>query len=108
MPVLLTTAFDPGDLDVGNTYPRAIIILQQIQPELRQIMVAYQFGNMVEGAWVKGMVSPDKTVTITGEDYDALVAEAAIEDEDYNIYAGAKRILYEYLIDKGYIVGAIE
>ena len=108
MSVLLTTAFDPGDLDPGKTYPRANIVMQQIAPESEQIVVNYQFGDMVEDAWVKGAASPDKVVRITGADYTALVASAANSQESYKIYAGAKRVLYQYLIDKGILAGTIE
>lgn len=108
MPVLLTTPFNPGDLDPGKTYPRAQIVEQRIRPEEKRISVSWEYGTVVETAWVPGDKSPSRTVDFTGADYDALILEDAIEDEDYLIYAGAKRVLYALLISKGYLVGVVE
>ena len=110
MPVLLTTAFDPGDLDSGHTYLRATItdyavLLRNGSP---CIIVNYTFGNVVDDQWVRGNAAPSRSATIIGADYDSMIEEAAIEGESYNLYQGVKRVLYNYLIDHDYLVGTIE
>lgn len=109
MPVLLTNAFNPGDIDPGHTYPRANIVMQAIRPEIQQIQIEFEFGDMVNGKWVPGAQTPRRMVMVNpGADYTAIVSEEATADEDYLIYAGAKRVLYEYLIAKGHLSGTIE
>jgi len=110
----LTTAFDPGDLDPGHTYPKANIMFQSIRPEVGPngepvgVFVQYAFGSVVEGSFVKGVASPTRSAFITGTDYDTLVDEAALEAESYKIYSGGKRVLYEYLVDKGLLAGTVD
>jgi len=112
MPVLLTTPFDPGDLDPGHTYLRAAITdyVTALHSEgaSPQIMVYYTFGDIVEGQFVKGGVAPARSVSISGSDYATIIASLATEEEDYSLYEGVKRVLYTYLIDNGYLVGTIE
>jgi len=109
MPVLLTTPFNPGDMDPGQTYPRANIIFQSIRPEDEVITVQYEFGDVTSGLdWIRGSASPVRTVDFSGEDYEYLIDEAAEEEEDFKIYVGAKRVLYEKLMDKGLLDGDIE
>lgn len=112
MSILLTTPFNPGDLDPGKTYSRAIITDYAIhihdwnEPSM---VIGYTYGDTVDGVWVRGAAAPMKTVSAVGADYEAIVAEVATEDDDdYKIYVAARRVLYGYLLDKGYLVGTIE
>lgn len=121
MPVLLTTPFDPGDLDPGNTYPRAKIrsftwkeTFEQIDggsEKTELIGVTFEYGDLDSGqagTWIAGAATPQKTYDIVGTDYDDMVAEVANSEESYVIYAGAKRVLYQWLIDNGHLAGTIE
>lgn len=114
MPVLLTTPFNPGDLDSGNTYPRAHIVSFTINTVTSAptpgpfIDVTYEFGDVVGGVWEKGAASPRRAAVVRGSDYDDMVAEPAIQAESYLIYAGAKRVLYQWLIDQDLLDGTIE
>jgi hypothetical protein len=114
MSVILQTAFNPGDADPGHTYPKANIVFYSIRPEVSPqgeepgMLVHFNFGNIVNGSWVKGLASPDRVVSIVGVDYTGILAEETTVGEDHKIYAGAKRVLYQYLIDKGHLLGTIE
>lgn len=108
MPMLLTTAFDPGDLDAGASYPRAQIIHFEIDSESKFIRLSVVFGNMSGDDWVSGPASPKHTFIVRDSDYDTMVAEAATSEEGYAIYAGAKRVLYQWLIDNGHLSGTVE
>jgi hypothetical protein len=117
MPLLLTTSYDPGDSDPGHTYPRAKIVRVTVDTEAKFIEFIFQYGDEVAGAWVRGKSSPDVLHIIQNApsepgpattDYDDMIAEATTVDEDHVIYAGVKRVLYEWLLDKGILSGTIE
>jgi hypothetical protein len=117
MPVLLTTPYNPGDRDPGNTYPRAKLqtfmwVERHDGGEKREsINVTIEYGDLDEGqagTWIPGAATPIQRFSVTGSDYDAMVAEVATTEEGYAIYAGAKRVLYQWLIDNGHLVGTIE
>lgn len=107
MPILLTTAYDPGDNNPGVTYPRAKILGFSFQ----QGVIGFSFGygdldGGAPGTWVKGLGSPTKSFTIEGSDYDAMVAEIATGGE--LIYDEVARVLYEWLIANGHVAGTVE
>jgi len=104
MPILLTTPFDPGDNDPGQTYPRAKIIEFTWREGLIEFMV--QFGDVSGDDWVQGQGGKPKGFVLTDSDYDAVVAEISLTDE--LVYAGVKRVLYQWLIDNGHAAGTIE
>ena len=107
MPILLTTPFNPGDLDKGHTYPLVNIVSVHILKEQEKIAIEYQFGSMADGVWTPGPAAPTKQfVVITEDDYAAVVKQAANSGE--LIYEGVKRVLYQYLLDKGIVAGTIQ
>jgi len=117
MPIVLTTPYDPGDKDPGKTYSRAKIVCFTIDTEAKFVTFWFQYGDVVAGAWARGKSSPDISHTIQNlpaepgpatTDYDDMVAEVTTVGEGHVIYAGAKRVLYEWLLDKGILSGTIE
>lgn len=94
MPIQLTTAWDPGQYDPGQTYPRAKIVGFSWRDTY--IRVTVDFGDVVDSAWVSGAAQrKEKSYTISGADYDTMVAEVSQTDEV--LYAGVKRVLYAWL-----------
>jgi len=109
MPILLTSAFNPGDLDPSVTYPRAKIVNFEIDSEAKFINMSVTYGNVDgEGNWVPGKATPRAEFSLRNSDYDDVVVEVAIPEESYLIYVGAKRVLYQWLIDNGHLAGTIE
>jgi len=114
MPILLTTPWDPGNFDAGNTYPKAKIVSFQHQESFsgpmsdvarKTIKVVVDFGSVDgEGNWVSGG-APNKAKTYSIADhpsgnphpYSDLVGDSPIGDE--TTYEAVKRALYNYLIN---------
>ena len=107
MPIQLTIPFNPGDLDPGKTYPEAKLIEININLQQKMIRLTAVCGEEVSGIWQGGYMSKTFNVEIKGEDYDTIILETTISGEDHQIYAGIKRVLYQYLIDEGILEGTI-
>lgn len=110
MPILLSTPADPGDNDAGNTYPRAKIIHFNVNLNSNTIDFAVAYGDVVEDVWTRGNGLRVKNFSITGEEYATMMAESAQQsdgDSEYEIYAAAKRVLYQWLIDNDHFAGTI-
>ena len=107
MPILLTTPFNPGDLDPGNTYAEAKIKNVYINLHDKCINVAWIAGNTVSGSWVQGAVAQVQDIWIQDGDYDSIVQEQISGSDNGCIYEGVKRVLYNYLIDHGCVSGSI-
>ena len=108
MPLLLTTPYDPGAADPGETYPRAKIRGFSIDTELSRINFDLEFGDMNGDTWEAGTASPRKQHVVEDTDYDAMVVEETTVGEGHVIYAGAKRVLYQWLLDNGHEAGTVE
>jgi len=98
MPILLTTPFDPGAFDPGNTYPRAKIIQFIHKSVSQKITVVMEVGDVDgEGQWVRGIESRQFAFQIWGLQYDNLVANTTPEEGE-TVYEAVKRSLYEFAI----------
>jgi len=124
MPITLTTPKDTGDLDSNapsSQYAELKIIRQDIDIKNKCISLTYEYGNTISGDWVPGIERPI-TIEITNipETYDDNGNGNNDADNQYNtlvtklpanttesIYDHAAKELYQYLIDKGYVVGTI-
>ena len=108
MPVLLTTAWNPGDADPAKTYPRAQISSLTVKPKDKAIHIVIEFGDVVANEWVRGDASPQKGYLVSGTDYDTMIAATTETGDNDVIYAAAKRVAYEWLIAEGHLAGTIE
>lgn len=104
MPIQLTTAFNPGDLD-NTTYQQVKIPLYITDVLGKNLQIIYQYGNTIDGVWQPGQAGPRRQVTVTGQDYIDIIAELAEENE--TVYEAVSRILYQYLLDKEIVAGTI-
>jgi hypothetical protein len=107
MPIALTTAKDPGDMDV-TTYGEVKIVTFSLWPNLNMIDITTEYGNTVAGEWVRsnlGMAAQNQ-FRVEGSDYAAMVTALSL-DGDEPIYVGAARVLYQWLLDAGHFVGTI-
>jgi hypothetical protein len=105
--MLLTTPYDPGDLDPGQTYPRAKIVVQTIRPDQKAIDLTWSFGDVSGSDWIPGAADPGGQESIIEADYDTVVASLPTDGSEL-IYNGAARVLYQWLIDNGHLAGTIE
>ena len=112
MPILLTTPFDPGELDTG-TYPRAKIIRLEIDPEYNWIKMIVQFGDQDGNDWNPGVaghmeVLVQDTVDPPCTDYTDLVSTHTSNNGELT-YVAVKRGCYEWLIaNESRLAGTIE
>jgi hypothetical protein len=106
MAVLLTTPADPGDSDAGQAYLRAKIYSFQINLLAKEIQIVFGFGDESAGVWTHGDGLQIRNVQISEADYTTLIA--ALSNDGETVYAGAERLLYQYLIDNGHLIGTIE
>lgn len=107
MPIQLTNPFNPGDLDPGKTYPEAKILEISINTQAKFIRMSAVCGETVSGIWYGGAQSRIFNAMVMGEDYDTMILETTTSGEDHMIYAGVKRVLYQYLLDEGILEGTI-
>lgn len=108
MPIQLTTAFDPGELDV-NDYAYAKIEQFIMYPSAKRIEVMTRLGYIDNGVLVYGIPLEGKTVkkfVIEGEDYDTMVAEESVASGEV-YYDEVSRLLYQWLLDEGHFSGTI-
>lgn len=110
--ITLTTAFNPGDIDPGVTYANVKIIEFRCNIQGRNLTAICEYGNDDAGEWTPGKIQVVK-VPVSGSEYDTLVAnsktlitdEATPSDGGHNVYVGAGRNLYQWLIDEGKFIG---
>jgi len=129
MPLNLSVAFDPGDLDPGKSYTHVKIVSTDHNSEAKTIRVVVARGYMSEGEFVESTIAKRQLHTVQNVEgdlaYDTVVSNSApnvetSDPEDSLRYAAAgavwvektyyavKRALYEWLEDKGFYAGTIE
>ena len=98
----LTTPVDVGDLDASN-YAELKIRRLYWDDERQTVNVGWEYGNTVDGDWVRGMKPHDKVVEhlFEGQGYTDLVSHATNDGE--LTYASVKRGIYEALLSLGLI-----
>jgi hypothetical protein len=108
MPINLTTAFDPGDADSGNLTHVRIESLEISLPG-KTISFTTRHGTYAGGTWTDGVKVRNvtrKKFTITGDDYDDMIAKTA-SGADAKVYDDVAKHLYQWLIDEGHFTGTI-
>lgn len=108
MPLLLTTPYDPGAADPSGSYPRGKILGFSIDTEKSTIHFDLEYGDVNGDVWERGGAAPRKQYVVADADYDAMVVGETTAGEGHVIYAGAKRVLYQWLIDNGHEAGTVE
>lgn len=125
MKIVLTTAFNPGDMDPGKTYPHVYIPRLSDAPTGTTLNFDWEYGtatnttvsvpgigllgaagNVTVYDWVKGAGSFTRNLSISGTDYLKIVNATPILSTD-TCYNMILRQLYQYLIDHGHVAGKI-
>jgi hypothetical protein len=95
MPIVLTTAFDPGDNDPGESYPKAKIRRIEIQVDNQDVRIIVEHGDDSGGPFVRGVGSKNKTIALNdrdGTDYTDFISQATLDGE--TLYDAFKRLAY--------------
>jgi NADPH:quinone reductase-like Zn-dependent oxidoreductase len=113
MPIQLTAPKVTGDFDteaVNGQYAEVKIIEQRLNTKGEFIELLLEYGNTDTGAWVSGKMNPVKVQIVNsmggGTDYNDIIASLPLDGNEA-IYAGAKRVLYQWLIDNGHFAGTV-
>lgn len=126
MKIVLTTAFNPGDLDPGKSYPHVYIPRTSDAPQGTNLSFDWEYGTATSSSvanvpgvgalgtagsvtvvnWVKGTGSFTKTVTISGTAYLAITNQTPIISTDTS-YNTLQRALYQYLLTNSIVAGSI-
>lgn len=102
--ILLTTPFDPGDVDPGALYTHVQIADMAKNPTAQYLRVKWIYGTVDGGSFVPGALRPTTTVFV-GEDFTNYAA--IIVDGDTTCDAAFDRAVEQALIDRGILTGSI-
>ena len=107
MPIQLTTPIPVGGLDEGD-YTHVKIVAFRMDPMNKRMDIRARAGRIVEGVWFQGKVSNQNTGwahNIEGAEYDTITA---IQGQAGSaLYDQVANSLYQYMLDKGAVVGTI-
>jgi len=106
MPLLLTAAFSPGDLDPGKSYTHVKVLSFSMSIAHSVIEVTVERGYLDDGAWVKGEKAPTQRFVIKDDDYTTLVASLP-EDDTTPLYTQVANVIYNWLTTNGHFAGTI-
>lgn len=99
MPIALTDSFDPGDYDVGQSYPKAKILRFDVDTVGKRIDMLLGFGEIVEDVWVKGAATKKVRFSVVDVDGDPaftnLVEQSTLDGETF--WDAAKRLAYAHV-----------
>lgn len=106
----LTTPWNPGQNDPGNTYSTIFITQMTDNRTGGNFQFIYEAGNFASitdatgntaSAWQKGPGMLSQMATVSGADYTAATLATPIKATD-SAYASIMRILYTKLINAGF------
>jgi len=97
MSIALTTNFDPGDHDAGQSYSKAKIVDISISTNSKKIDIIVDFGEEAGDPLVftRGAGAKRRRFQIEGDDYDTFVAQLSLTDE--SLYSVFKRLAYAHI-----------
>jgi hypothetical protein len=103
MPILLTTPYDPGDLDT-TTYAQVEIVSLHEEKIQRFFRLYCQYGNTVSSVWTPGVIDIAQ-FQIKNTDYTDILNRLPLSGNTgyQTLYKG----LYQYLIDQHIYPGTI-
>lgn len=100
MPISLTSAFDPGDVDPGHTYAKLQIIEFHWSETL--LHFRYTYGAYVDNVFVRGAGAPIRDLFLSGADLTSFMTTNG------STYASVRDALYQYLLDHSLAAGTID
>lgn len=108
MPLLLTTAWSPGDKDSGQSYTRAKISTITIDPANKKIDIKWGYGYLDGSSnWVWGFEFNAFTIEniAPATEYDDIFAKVTNNAEV--VGDSISRIIYEWMNDKSIALGTV-
>lgn len=109
MPISLTTAYDPGDLDVGN-YSKMKVVRVRVDIEMRSILLTCEYGEVVATVWTPGKARRMTHVidNVDGGTQHFDIAMTALTNDGESLHDAVARIAYQWLIDQSVYTGTID
>jgi hypothetical protein len=103
----LSTPFNPGAYDAGNTYPHCLVTLFNMNVPAAAIEIRYEYGTFdAATGWTPGKANfPQITNLQNDEFYEAITAMPSGDND--SVLMAAARACYDVLIEKGLVVGTI-
>ncbi len=104
--ISLTTSYDPGDLDAGNTYPKADVVNESHNRQAEVVDLSFEYGTEAAGKLIPGKATAVPMRIYNDEsstDYDDLMAMLSNDGE--KSAASYNRCLCQFAIDKGIFAG---
>ena len=111
--ILLTTPYNPGDLDPGNTYPHAVIEEIRILPKERAMFVMLYYGERTGATidtFTRGKIDPviyrlaDNRYSTPFSD---MCGSCYPPSTDKLVYDCVCDTLYQKMIDAGLVAGTV-
>jgi hypothetical protein len=112
MHIVLSQSFNPGDFDLGKTYPHLKVVRSVIQtttgwqpdgsPPMsnEESMLIYCQHGQESGSWDQSIaMKVVESYQITGSDYATIVSGSASAGESG--YQAVSRLVYDWLLDTG-------
>lgn len=115
MPILLTVPYNPGDNDPGNTYSHAQIFQTLHNAVQEFVRIDVRYGTYTDGydgydgyfsVFKEGAASPNKSFFISGPDYSNMLSSLPLSGDE-PVYVGAKRMMYMWLVERGFLSGTV-
>jgi hypothetical protein len=103
MPIQLTTAFNPGDVDAGKLYTQAKILSLSVDVLGNMMRVNCSYGYTADGVWVQGVVG-HKSLRIEGQDFGNIMGAIPVDE---SIASAMVSRIYQWLLDDGVYSGII-
>lgn len=105
MPWQLTTPVSVGDLDPNGPYNQIKIVGFQYYPNRKMLTVFFEYGNTVNGEWIRGIAPTVAQTSVTLVDQDCVDFITA----NQSLYDSVASTLYSWLqsdnkIDDGSVV----
>jgi hypothetical protein len=107
MPLLLTTAFNPGDLDKNQSYTHAKIVRFAVDLEQHVFELDVRYGHLVAGSFVAGVIPPTRVEIRDQPRLGTTAYTDLIASQGGQLYGGVALQLYTYLVTNELFLGVV-
>ena len=99
MPITLTSAFDPGAFDEGNTYAEAKVLRFEMDTVNKRLDILFSYGATPASDFVVGAAARKERITVQNgpgtTEFDDFVNQATLDGETF--WEAGKRLVYSHM-----------